>query len=348
MLDTLFTYVTGDEYQDIQAAWDWNLLPGTTTLLDKPALSCEKSRFTGNRSFVGGASDGWVGTQAVDFLDPFDGSLSYRKVRHYFDDSVLVTISKVDVQNSSSPVITVLDQTHLSDAPIELDGQPWKGGDGTAQAKTLWHAGNGFIAYDQAFDLNITASNRTGNWSAISTSTAGVSTTAIFNAFATIPSNLKDEGFSYAMYPAVDKEVLAFEAENPTTFPLSLGSDITAAVAPSRLSLVFWKGGQTASLPLKYLRPDANPSETLTIKTDAACILLVTGETQGKPNPRKVYLTVADPTQQLATVTVQMSIGTGMSRRWQPRRSRKDVSVTIELPQGGYAGDSVEKVVKLW
>ena len=27
---TIYTHLNGDEYEDIVAAWDWNLIPGTT------------------------------------------------------------------------------------------------------------------------------------------------------------------------------------------------------------------------------------------------------------------------------------------------------------------------------
>ncbi len=341
MLDTLFTYVSGDEYQDIEASWDWNLLPGTTTLLDQPPLSCNHTGVVGKKAFVGGASDGWVGTQAVDFIDPYNQALSYRKVRHYFDDAVLVTISKVVVSNSSAPVVTVLDQTRLSRLPIEVDGQVWTKGNGMTQAKTLWHGGNGFIAFDTPLDLNITASNRTGNWSAISTSTAGVSTTPIFNAVATVPRS----GFSYAMYPSVNQSTLAFASQYPDVFPLSLGDDITAAAAPSRLSMVFWSGKQTASVPLSYLRPDADPTDTLTISTDSPCILLVTRQTEGIIKPKEIFLTVADPTQRLSSVSISLSISSNVSRRWQSRST--DVNVKVVLPQGGNAGDSAQTIVTL-
>jgi hypothetical protein len=341
MLDTMFTYTSGDEYQDIEAAWDWNLLPGTTTLLDQPSLSCNATDFTGKKAFAGGASDGWVGTQAVDFTDPYNHALSYRKVRHYFDDAVLVTISKVVVANTSAEVVTVLDQTRLSQLTIEVDGLAWTSGNGKVQAKTLWHGGSGFVAFDTPFSLNITASNRTGNWSDISTSTAGISTTPIFGAVASVPQS----GFSYAMYPSIDQSALAFASQFPEVFPLSLGDDITAAVGPSRLSMVFWSSNQTASVPLSYLRPDAAPSEILTISTDSPCVLLVTRRTEGTIKSKEIFLTVADPTQGLASVSISLSVESKVSRRWQPQSS--NVQVEIALPQGGTAGDSVQTTVLL-
>lgn len=35
---TLYSYVKGNECKDIVGAWDWNLVPGTTTLLNQPKL----------------------------------------------------------------------------------------------------------------------------------------------------------------------------------------------------------------------------------------------------------------------------------------------------------------------
>ncbi len=92
---TLFSYVNGYEYRDIQNAWDWNLIPGTTVLLDDEKVPRNSSKIgvTGNMSFVGVVSDDWVGTSVEDYIDTYDGSLSYRKAWFFLDDSVLITTS---------------------------------------------------------------------------------------------------------------------------------------------------------------------------------------------------------------------------------------------------------------
>jgi hypothetical protein len=44
---TLYTYLTGNEYEDIAAAWDWNLIPGTTTDYAAAPLNCNNTGWQG-------------------------------------------------------------------------------------------------------------------------------------------------------------------------------------------------------------------------------------------------------------------------------------------------------------
>lgn len=80
---TLFAYASGAEYKDIMASWDWNLVPGTTVILNHPKLGSFVD-VVGNRTFVGVVSDGKLGLSAMDYIDPHDGSLAFRKTWAFF------------------------------------------------------------------------------------------------------------------------------------------------------------------------------------------------------------------------------------------------------------------------
>lgn len=58
---TTYTYVTGDEYEDIAAAWDWNMIPGTTVDYGAAPLQCDTANQVGVENFVGGVSTGKLG-----------------------------------------------------------------------------------------------------------------------------------------------------------------------------------------------------------------------------------------------------------------------------------------------
>ena len=60
-----YTYVTGVEYEDISAAWDWNLIPGTTVDYGATPLSCDTENQVGIEDFVGGVSDGKLGAAVM-------------------------------------------------------------------------------------------------------------------------------------------------------------------------------------------------------------------------------------------------------------------------------------------
>ncbi|KAJ2965504.1 hypothetical protein NQ176_g10584 [Zarea fungicola] len=88
---TLFSYVDGTEYKDIMAAWDWNLIPGTTVVRNVPDLTKTGPTYHGKTDFVGVASDGKVGLAVENYIDPFNGHISYNKAWFHMGDAVLVT-----------------------------------------------------------------------------------------------------------------------------------------------------------------------------------------------------------------------------------------------------------------
>ena len=86
---TTYTYVTGDEYEDIAAAWDWNMIPGTTLNYGATPLSCDTENQAGVENFVGGTSTGKIG--AAVMVCSWTGSLrvgcNLRKTLLAFSDT---------------------------------------------------------------------------------------------------------------------------------------------------------------------------------------------------------------------------------------------------------------------
>ena len=107
---TLYTYLTGDEYEDIAASWDWNLIPGITTDYGATNLSCLLAGSMGVHLFVGGVSDGAVGAAAMRYTNPITGGITFQKAWFFLDDDIQVVMLSDVALNSSSPVISVLDQ----------------------------------------------------------------------------------------------------------------------------------------------------------------------------------------------------------------------------------------------
>ena len=85
----LYTYLTGNEYEDIQGAWDWQLIPGTTVDYNATALVCGQVGFAGKQTFVGGVSDGNVGIGVMRYTNPKTGSLQFQKTYFFVDGNVL-------------------------------------------------------------------------------------------------------------------------------------------------------------------------------------------------------------------------------------------------------------------
>ncbi len=353
---TLFSYVTGNEYKDIMAAWDWNLVPGTTVLLNRPKLQMSTVKYAGKRDFVGVVSDGQVGTAVEDYVDPFDGSISYQKAWFFLGDSVLVTTANLKVNASVSPdvpVVTVLDNRAGGAGPAWVDGKklsvPQNGA--KVKAKTLFYGGNGYFSYDADFKLTLSDGDRTGNWSEISTSTVGVTTVPVFSAYTEMMQ--QQAPFTYALLPATTRHTLDKEAKNPSAVPLSQ-SGINGVAGSDTLSLVFWPGqaGSSITVDLRKIGWAQTGSVTVTSSQPGVYLLTKQDARPGKGKGMGLRITTSDPTQKLATAAFSVSfsqasvefVGGGEVDGGASQTGR-GVKFEVGLPREGMAGSSVSRDV---
>ncbi|KAJ6440589.1 polysaccharide lyase family 8 [Purpureocillium lavendulum] len=324
---TLFSYVTGNEYEDIMAAWDWNLVPGTTTQLNIPKLAGGNAGNSGKKDFVGVVSDGKVGTSVEDYVDPLDATFSYRKAWFYSDDSVLVITS--DIKSSGkAPVITVLDNRAVADSDkIWVDDKKVDASKGLeAKGKTLFYGGNGYVAYGDDFALTLAQGERTGNWTEISTSTVGETTVSIFSGYTTITK----DSFSYAMFPATSRGKVAKEARKPSIVPV-MGTGVSGAAGSNKLSLVFWPGGDK-SIKVDLAKIGWAKSGSLTVTSDQPGAYLFKPLCNAKnKKAMKLRVTLSDPTQKLTATSFSVAVSHGTVT---PEK------VDVDLPTAGLAGSS--------
>ncbi|THH13551.1 hypothetical protein EW146_g6685 [Bondarzewia mesenterica] len=118
---TLYTYLQGNEYEDIAAAWDWNLIPGITVDYDATPLTCADAEWTGLHSFVGGVSDGQLGIAAMRYTNPYTDALSWQKAWFFLADDVQHVMVSNLMSTSDAPVYSVLDQ-RLHVGPVFVNG----------------------------------------------------------------------------------------------------------------------------------------------------------------------------------------------------------------------------------
>ncbi|KAM3499288.1 hypothetical protein MY10362_007447 [Beauveria mimosiformis] len=362
---TLFTYVDGTEYADIWASWDWNLIPGTTVVRNRPALAATKVKHQGKRDFVGVVSDGRVGAAVEDYQDPLDAHISYKKAWFYLGDAVLVSI--VDVvrtkdagDDDAAPTITVLDNrakaaggAFVDGNKIELSSSSSSGGDTRAIGSTLLYGGNGYMSYDAPFNLALSEGERTGNWSAISTSTAGSATVPIFSAYTTVNES---QAATYAVFPATSPEKLAREAKSPSWKPVN-GEGVSGAAGQGILSVVFWPGGSNRSLTVDLADIGwAWRSGTVKVTAGQPGVYLITGGRgtgrTAEEGVKKLVVTAADPTQKLETATLGLVFTRSPPGKEDTMEAcgvvvEAEIELAFALPMGGMAGSSVTREVVL-
>ncbi|EKM83850.1 hypothetical protein AGABI1DRAFT_31645 [Agaricus bisporus var. burnettii JB137-S8] len=326
----VYTYLKGNEYEDIAVAWDWNLIPGITTDYEATKLTCS-SGVTGIEDFVGGVSNDDTGIAVMRYTNPLTGDLNWQKAWFFLEGDVQHTMISNITSTSDSPVFSVLDQRLHDDAIFMDDGEPFRANDGPTplSSATLWHGGVGYDLSGLGDDdiLHVEVGPKSGNWSAIGTSTEPPSTFDLFAAW--IEHGTPASSISYSTFPGTS--FTGFMGKQAKLRLQSVVNDGSVGAIYDEehqtVMVVFWEedGGSVTIRP-----PRLAP---ITISADGNIALIY------RFSDAAVY--VSDPSQTLTEVQVNLQLGTG----WKPplwgfHRS-KDFS--IFLPTGGLAGSSVRQ-----
>ncbi|KAI9456630.1 polysaccharide lyase family 8 protein [Russula earlei] len=318
---TLYTYLQGDEYEDIAAAWDWNLIPGTTVDYGATPLDCAHARWNGLESFVGGVSNGQTGAAAMRYLNPLTRAFSWQKAWFFLeDDTEFVMVADV-ASHTSAPVYSVLDQRRHS-GDIYVNGEVFDGtGNQTfAGTTSLWHGGVGYLFGPGSTVLSLSVGERRGDWSVIGTSTQPPETVDLFAAW--IEHQDLTQPISYAIFPGTTFDGFQNKKDNRNIVCVQNDAHISAILDLDydTVSAVFWDvfGGY---LPLHDL-PSSYGPPSITVSGNVALML----------NFNTGTLTVSDPSQTLTSVDI---VVVGIRETPLP--------FTVQLPPGpgGSAGSSV-------
>jgi hypothetical protein len=326
----LYTYLQGNEYEDIAAAWDWNLIPGTTVDYGATALICTTTKLTGNETFVGGVSDGRIGIAVMRYTNPVTGSLYWQKAWFFLDDDVQHTMISGLNSKTSAPVYSVLDQ-RLHTGSVFVDGEETNSTE-DAQVQTLWHGGVGYLFpdFNDSAVISVSVGEKNGSWSAIGTSSQPPTIVDLFTA--RIEHKSTSTPVSYTMFPGTSYD--AFFAKSSGLRLQSRNDDSISAVfdeGNNTAMVVFWGA---AGGSVTFDTAPGNAPITITANGNIALIYrLETGE-----------VTVSDPSQLLTRTQVTFTLGPGVKPpQWGGTRLKK--TLNFDHPSGGGAGSSVSKTV---
>ncbi|KAI1797852.1 polysaccharide lyase family 8 protein [Ganoderma leucocontextum] len=324
----VYQHINGDEYEDIVAAWDWNLIPGITVDYDATPLSCDEARHTGIQSFVGGASDGLVGAVAMRFENPLTKSLNFRKSWFFLEEDIQIVLIADISSTSTAPVLSVLDQRKTS-GDVLVNGSTVTGGN-FSNPTTLWHGGVGykFNSSDPA-TLSVNVANKTGDWSAIGSSSQPPVDVDMFTAFL-IHEDISVD-ISYLVFPGTTVETFETKISETEVEVIQNDDSISVVLDVVHVTVlaVFWEtnGGEFTIPPLASggapIRVQASGSSNVILHMDTWTV------------------TVADPTQLLTaitlTLTVDLEVGTAPTG-WGSSATK---TMQFALPSGGLAGSSL-------
>ncbi|KAI0002105.1 polysaccharide lyase family 8 protein [Russula vinacea] len=291
---TLYTYLRGNEYEDIAAAWDWNLIPGTTVDYGATPLNCANASWKGLESFVGGVSNGETGAAAMRYLNPLTQAFSWQKAWFFLDDDTQYVMIANLTSGSPAPVYSVLDQRRHS-GTVYVDNEVFDTpGNETfnCTVSSLWHGGVGYCFDSGSTVLSLSVGERTGAWSAIGTSTQPPETVDLFAAW--IEHQDLTQPVSYTIFPGTTFDSFQDKSGYRTIVPLQNDACVSAIYDAdyNTVSAVFWdvSGG---TLPLENELFSYGPA-SITVSGGVALML----------NFDTWTFTVSDPSQTLTSVDV--------------------------------------------
>ena len=316
----VYTYIKGDEYEDIQAAWNWNLIPGTTVDYESTPLTCDKVTYTGVESFVGGVSTGNIGATAMRFTHPISKSFKYQKAWFFFEGVQFVTITKITRTNGNAPIYSVLDQRRRR-GRVMLDNVelPYPTTETNVKKTSLWHGDVGYVFNTLGLKQGLTLSTgkKTGAWSAIGTSTQPPTEVDFFTAY--IQHTNISHPLSYTVFPGVSYDQFLDRRANLVLQNIKNDNSVAAVYHPTHkiAMFIFWDvAGGTAT----WTPPGSTSSFTLTSNANSAVIYRVDAK----------ELTVSDPSQTRERTSITVTVRQGSTTR----------TVPIALPTGGSLGRS--------
>lgn len=330
----MYTYVEGDEYEDIFAAWDWDLIPGTTVDYKRTPLACDRTGFTGIETFVGGASDGLAGIAAMRYTNPSTKVLQWQKAWFFLEDGVHHIIANVLSSDGTAPVYSVLDQKRHSGPTIVAGTEvPLKANETLStfsKPSTIWHdnVGYSFPANTSAL-LNVRRGERVGDWSTIGTSTQPPVTVDLWAAWLQHAPASVNSPVEYSMYPGVSYQDFVLKRSTSPVATIESSANVSAIYnrAGNRVMLVLWKAGSKMSA-----FQSAPAMARLTISSNNPVALMLSLD-DGR-------VTASDPSQGLNSATVKFEYGTDgqLPTFWVGGRSK---TLNLTFPRGGTAGSSV-------
>ncbi|KAG2045283.1 polysaccharide lyase family 8 protein [Suillus americanus] len=326
----VYTYLQGDEYEDIAAVWDWNLIPGITVDYNATALDCQHTNYIGKEAFVGGVSDGQVGVAAMRYTNPMTGSLSWQKTWFFLEDDIQYVMVANISSKTDAPVFSVLDQRRFRGPNVFVNGMGTVGGNFT-DPHTLWHGDVGyeFRGANATYELSLEWGNRTGDWSSTGIF-SGQETVNLFAAW--LHHKDLSAPISYAVYPAVDYGTFALKRASTHLTEIQNDGSVSALLDEDHYTVfgVFWDaaGGSFTFTDEVY--------GSMKIESSAHAAFIYRIDTGN--------ITVVDPSRISSHLTLKISVDDGLGGpcEWGGESS---VTAHFDLTSSDLAGSSISQIL---
>jgi chondroitin AC lyase len=286
----------GKEYRDIEAIWNWTMLPGTTcdTTVDPGG---KKAFATGNTStFVGQVSNGAEGISAMDY-----SRMDVKAHKSYFFvDDMLIALGAGIASADKKNLVTTVDQSFHTGVLISgknKNGQEW-----------LCHDGKAYYFLDNTESVKTKTEYRNGGWEGVNNNDTGDDKPSAGNIVTTYIEHSKNNNYAYLIKPGVNVKQLQ-AGLNTGVKILANTTRMQAIATGNNIMIVFYHPG---SITVNHT----------TIKTDKPCQFIC------KKNRNKLSnVWVSDPTRQQDAIN--LSIGKIIRQVKLPMGDYKGSSVKV-------------------
>lgn len=325
---------TGDEYYDMAPVFDYQKIPGTT-VMQKPELpAANVIQKLGLTDFVGAVTDGLYGAAAFDFKSPHD-PLVARKSWFFFDDEYVCLGAGISCKNRDLSVATTLNQCLLRDkVTTSVNNQVSQMSKGERELENVdwvFQDGVGYV-FPEPATVNLKNNEAIGSWWKInkqSDSPKAEVKLDVFKLWIDHGQRPSDESYEYIVVPSTSIEKLTQNKSKQSIIVLSNTPEIQA-VKNKLLNIcqaVFYKAGEVQL------------NQNLKLVSENPGIIMVK-----TINGKVTEISVTDPNRELGKMHLAISEkiekqGENYNTVWDEKKGLSEIS--IDLPQGNYAGQSV-------
>lgn len=325
--------VSGKEYYHIWPVYDYRKIPGATILQDEGMPPPKEIQKLGLTDFVGAVTDGKFGAVGFDFKSPHD-PLCARKSWFFFDKEYVCLGADISCKRDASVATTINQCLLVDDVTVSRNKSKTvieKGEEQFEQVEWVFHDGIAYI-FPQPTSVNIMNSEANGSWWRInkqSDSPKDEITLDVFKLWIDHGKRPSDASYEYIVSPATTIQQL--EKDNPLEYiKIISNSPYIQAVRNEKLNIcqvVFYKSGTI------------QVSDELQLTSYSPGIFLI------KFNGNRVNeISASDPNRELEKIYVSINQkidknSAQFSSVWNEHKMETEIS--IELPQGVYAGKSV-------
>ena len=199
-----YTYVDGDEYNNIFPVWDWRKLPGVTAYaIPAPPKVLTVMGYRNNSRFVGNVTDGHLGLTSMELKR--DGLVALKS--WIFTDNYVFCLGAGITTTSDSVVTTSIEQRLKRSDLLLLTGKTWKKIEkldiSNAKGLRFFHHKTGYIVLGTN-SIAARQESRSGSWHDIMQTYPKymVDTTNVVSLWLDHGKKPKDAAYQYVILPA--------------------------------------------------------------------------------------------------------------------------------------------------